>query len=208
MKKILGLSIIALVFIGLVAGGTFAYFSDTETSENNTFSAGTLVFNIQDPVTTGHQVYDVSNMKPGDEVTRYLVVVNDGTLDMKWRAWLTETGTGTLDEVLTFTWTLKPITYPSYAALASAGYTLAGPAGNDHPIMTNIPTAGLTGQTNTNMLWASPGAIAFTEKQAAVFKIVVKMLTTADNAYQGATYTGVLNFYATQYELADWPAGF
>jgi spore coat-associated protein N len=42
MKKILGLSIIALVLIGIIAGGTFAYFSDTETSAGNTFTAGKL----------------------------------------------------------------------------------------------------------------------------------------------------------------------
>jgi predicted ribosomally synthesized peptide with SipW-like signal peptide len=42
MKKILGLSIAALLVIAMVAGGTFAYFNDTETSTDNTITAGTL----------------------------------------------------------------------------------------------------------------------------------------------------------------------
>jgi len=44
MKKIIGLSIAALLIIGLVGGGTYAAFSDTQTSQNNTLMAGTLYF--------------------------------------------------------------------------------------------------------------------------------------------------------------------
>ena len=43
MKKIIGLSIAALLIIGIVAVGTFAYFSDTAASTGNTWTAGTLV---------------------------------------------------------------------------------------------------------------------------------------------------------------------
>ena len=53
MKKIIGLSIAALLIIGIVAVGTFAYFSDTATSTGNTFTAGTLVLS---EVTTGSAV--------------------------------------------------------------------------------------------------------------------------------------------------------
>jgi len=42
MKKILGLSIAVLLVTGLVVGGTLAYFSDTETSTGNLFTAGTI----------------------------------------------------------------------------------------------------------------------------------------------------------------------
>ena len=43
MKKIIGLTIAALLIIGIVGVGTFAYFSDTATSTGNTWTAGTLV---------------------------------------------------------------------------------------------------------------------------------------------------------------------
>jgi len=42
MKKLFGLTIAALLIIGIVGGGTWAYFSDTETSSSNQITAGTL----------------------------------------------------------------------------------------------------------------------------------------------------------------------
>ena len=46
MKKILGLTIAALLVMGMVGGGTWAYFSDTEASTNNSLTAGTLDLNV------------------------------------------------------------------------------------------------------------------------------------------------------------------
>ena len=46
MKKIIGLIIAALLVIAMVAGGTIAYFSDTETSVGNVFTAGTIDLSI------------------------------------------------------------------------------------------------------------------------------------------------------------------
>jgi predicted ribosomally synthesized peptide with SipW-like signal peptide len=48
MKKILGLSIAVLLITGLVVGGTLAYFSDTETSPGNVFTAGTIDLEVDD----------------------------------------------------------------------------------------------------------------------------------------------------------------
>jgi predicted ribosomally synthesized peptide with SipW-like signal peptide len=42
MKKIIGLTIAAIMVVAVVGIGTWAYFSDTETSTGNTFTAGTL----------------------------------------------------------------------------------------------------------------------------------------------------------------------
>ncbi|MFA5761408.1 MAG: TasA family protein, partial [Dehalococcoidales bacterium] len=57
MKKILGLAISALLLIGLVGGGTWAYFSDTETSNDNTWTAGTLnLVNVIDGTAVGTDV--------------------------------------------------------------------------------------------------------------------------------------------------------
>ena len=42
MKKILGLTIAAILVIAMVAAGTFAYFNDTEASTGNLITAGTL----------------------------------------------------------------------------------------------------------------------------------------------------------------------
>lgn len=66
----------ALLGTALIAGGTFAYFSDTEVS-NNTFAAGTLDLAVDPTV-----VIDVDNLKPGDRMVREFELQNNGTLDI------------------------------------------------------------------------------------------------------------------------------
>ena len=77
IKKKLGLGIAsAALGISLVGGGTFAYFSDTEVT-NNTFAAGTLDL-AANPTT----IIDVTNIKPGDTMVREFKLENNGTLDI------------------------------------------------------------------------------------------------------------------------------
>ena len=64
MKKFIGLGIAVAVVVGLIASGTWAVFTDTETNTGNTFSAGTIDISL-DP-STGQAVATV-----------------DGTLDLK-----------------------------------------------------------------------------------------------------------------------------
>ena len=76
MKKILiSLMAIALV-IGLVGAGTMAYFSDTETSSGNTFTAGTLDLTVS---ATG-MPFNVGPMKPGDSGSGKIALTNAGTI--------------------------------------------------------------------------------------------------------------------------------
>lgn len=87
MKKILvSLSIIGVV-AGIAIGGTIAYFSDTETSAGNTFSAGTLDLKIRDQNEGyGHGVvgtWTASDIKPGDEYefsVPFAGLFNEGTI--------------------------------------------------------------------------------------------------------------------------------
>lgn len=67
MKKIFGLTIAAVLVMGLVGGGTWAYFSDPETSTGNILTAGTLDLktNNVDGVTA---TLTASTMKPSDSV--------------------------------------------------------------------------------------------------------------------------------------------
>ncbi len=67
LKKKLGMGIASAVLgAALVGGGTFAFFSDKEVS-NNTFAAGTL-----DLALNPSTVVNVSNLKPGDTVEKNL----------------------------------------------------------------------------------------------------------------------------------------
>jgi len=77
IKKQLGMGIMsAALGIILIGGGTYAYFSDSETS-SNTFAAGTLDL-AMDPT----EVIDIDNLKPGDSMIRDFELHNNGTLDM------------------------------------------------------------------------------------------------------------------------------
>jgi spore coat-associated protein N len=84
MKKILGLSIVAVIIIATVGVGTFALFSDTETSSANTFVAGTL--DLKTGSTDGVTgTLGSSSMIPGDSIPSdspaALTLNNTGTLD-------------------------------------------------------------------------------------------------------------------------------
>lgn len=88
MKKILFVLMACVLCIGLV-GGAFAYFSDTETSSGNTFTAGTLdlvLSNDGSSYTDGVVATWVSptNWAPGDpEVIAELRMQNSGTIGVK-----------------------------------------------------------------------------------------------------------------------------
>ena len=78
MKKILGLTIAIVLVIGLVAGGTWALFSDTETSGQNVFEAGTIDIAIdgQNPWTGS---FTIDDMKPCETGYITFVIQNVGT---------------------------------------------------------------------------------------------------------------------------------
>lgn len=80
MKKIIGLGIAVAVVIALVTTGTFALFSDTETSSPNTFTAGIIDLEVDAENPTGvifaaqddplPEIFDylpASDIKPGDD---------------------------------------------------------------------------------------------------------------------------------------------
>ncbi|MFA4998514.1 MAG: TasA family protein [Candidatus Paceibacterota bacterium] len=86
MKKIL-ISLAVIGIVGVVAiGGTIAYFSDTETSAGNTFTAGTLDLKVDGK--DGSQVttkYTLSNWKPGNnQMVGQVTLKNTGSLPGKY----------------------------------------------------------------------------------------------------------------------------
>jgi len=78
IKKTLGVGLMsAILGLSLLAGGTFAYFSDSVES-NNTFAAGTI-----DLAAEPTEIVNLDNLKPGDTVERLFELQNNGTLDAK-----------------------------------------------------------------------------------------------------------------------------
>ena len=97
MKKIL-FAVIALVLCLGMVGGAFAYFSDTATSVNNTFSAGDVDVTIGGELAAGVLL---TGMAPGDEVTKTMWVQNDGSLPIWFAGYIsyaTETVSGFFDQ--------------------------------------------------------------------------------------------------------------
>ncbi|MBY7142659.1 M73 family metallopeptidase [Virgibacillus sp. NKC19-3] len=78
IKKQIGMGVMsAALGLTLIGGGTYAYFSSSETT-NNTFAAGTLDLSVN-PTT----IIDVGELQPGDTVTRDFELGNNGSLDIE-----------------------------------------------------------------------------------------------------------------------------
>jgi len=97
MKKILGLTVAAFLVIAFVGAGTWAYFSDTEGSTNNSLTAGTLDLTADGgdtPVTT----FAVTGKAPGDSGSGSTTLANagnlNGELDITFSAITNTGGTG------------------------------------------------------------------------------------------------------------------
>ena len=77
--KILG-SIVAIALMASALGiGTYASFSDTETSVGNSFTAGTLDLKING-ADTNVVAFTIANMRPGNQPTSSYVLSNAGSL--------------------------------------------------------------------------------------------------------------------------------
>jgi spore coat-associated protein N len=82
IKKKLGLGVAsAAIGLSLIGGGTWAAFNDTATISNH-FAAGTLDLEVGKSGTKPIN-FDLTNMKPGDNVQRIFKLKNKGTLAIK-----------------------------------------------------------------------------------------------------------------------------
>jgi len=80
MKKILGLAIAAMLIMATVGFGTWAYFSDTETSTTNAVLAGTLDLTLDAGNSNVNILTGLTNKAPGDSGQLYTVLKNVGSL--------------------------------------------------------------------------------------------------------------------------------
>jgi len=97
-KKILA-SIFVIGILALAMGwGTYSWFSDTETSTSNTFTAGTLDIRLGESEMTE---ISIGNMAPGDVTGNWVITItNGGTLNLAWFGDLVVTGGNKLREAI------------------------------------------------------------------------------------------------------------
>lgn len=66
----------AVLGLGLIGGGTYAYFNDTEPTQN-TFATGVLDLGLNKET-----IIEIEDIIPGDTVNGNFELTNDGTVDM------------------------------------------------------------------------------------------------------------------------------
>lgn len=85
-RIILSLVMVALVIIATTSA-TVAYFSDTVTSTNNTFSTGTLDVDLYNQNTNDNLEFSLTDWAPGDETLINFDVLNSGSLPVNLRGY-------------------------------------------------------------------------------------------------------------------------
>ena len=211
IKRSLSSSIVSLVlcFVMLV-GSTFAWFTDTATSEDNIIQTGKLDIgmywsdNNQDWHNTegdsATPIFNYDNWEPGYTEVRYIKVTNDGSLAFKYHMLLSPNGTvGKLAEVI-------DVSYD----IVSGNTAFAAPTASDKQgSLTKVGT--LKDLISNN--GAVAGGVLLPESQSAdgyysgeiVVCISFHMQENAGNDYQdssiGATFN--INLYATQFDFEE-----
>jgi len=182
-SKILLSGATAAAAAALIIGATFAYFSDTETSTGNTFTAGTLDVEITDQNldTPFQDEILVTNWAPGEERFVNFDVKNFGSLPVNLRGFAAGTWN---DSGLDAQNRVKVVKVERWD-----GSTWAN-------IMTN--PGGITGYfywspdgTNTSLYTLNSG-------DRAQLRLTVKFDEGAGNDFQGKTFTASLQVEAKQ----------
>lgn len=203
MKNIIK-SLLVVVAVAAIAGGaTWAYFSDSETSTGNTFTAGTATIALDGDASNGAAYFTAANMKPGDTVTKYVAVKNTGSINLLFRAYVnatTNTASTTnpasyFADVLETKITLNPTDVATWTPRFD-------PVSNYVNYNSNM--AGIIGVSNA--IDNDPEAFTYGADQQlqpneyAVYKVEVTLPTTAGNEWQGASFVGDLVFEGVQFD--------
>ena len=205
MKKIIGLSVAALLIIGVIGGATFAYFSDTESSTGNTLTAGILDLHI-DGGDTAVTTFNVSGVAPGDSDSGTSTLSNvvggiDGELDIATSV-VTNTGavggtseyaddTGDLGanaEIAMYLDVNQNATWDAGdVGLMSDGTTYSSPTALDYDVIDNYASE----------TW---DAVVATMSASATDDIIVlwRVPTTAGNSIQGDSVSFDITFTLEQ----------
>ena len=180
MKKLFGLTIAALLIIGMVGGGTWAYFSDPEATQNNILTAGVLDLTRDGAsnVTTVFLTAGVANASPGDSNTNSTLLANTagtlaGELDIDLGN-VTETAGATGE-------------FAGGTELAANLY-MAIWLDKDNAGSWNADDVGLKATANTKYSYVA-GVTGFIVDSGTTTTIVDAALTEADNYWNGFKIT-------------------
>jgi spore coat-associated protein N len=206
MKKITGLIITALLIIGLIGGGTYAYFSDTESSEDNTLTAGTLDLNIRGG-DTAVATLTVSDVAPGDSGSANDTLSNvgsmDGELDIATSAVTNTPGSGGTQYEGGSGELGASAQIALYLDIDQSGGATAGDVGLKSDATTYDPTGGLDYDEIDDYASLSWDAVIATMVAGATDDIMIlwQVPTGAGNEIQGDSVSFDINFTLEQPEV-------
>ncbi|MCC5910825.1 MAG: hypothetical protein JJT76_10350 [Clostridiaceae bacterium] len=182
-------ALFSLLLIGVLAFavtvGTMAWFSAETTVEGNQFVAGTLAIGLGENTVP----LEVENMKPSDVVEHSVTIVNDGSIDMKFKAMVKgdtvdhkENSNADIAEVLDVV--VKMGTHTAYTG------TLRNLIDNPDDMLKWEPGVGVN---------------PLGEGEEVEFNFTVTFNEEAGNDYQNCEFNnGAITFYATQWTNTGW----
>lgn len=158
----------------LMGSATMAWFTDSTSNTDNTFTSGTIDIEATRP---SEWTGTYSNMAPGQTISTVLTVSNAGTLTMKYRMFSAYTGDAGLAAALVLT--VKDSANSTLYAGPLSGFDLSQAFTRDGG---NVVAAG--GQDPLTLTVVLP--------------------TSATNAVAGKSVTVTFTLQATQPENTDW----
>jgi len=154
MKKIIGLTIAFMLLIGMAGIGTWAYFSDVETSTGNQMTAGTLDLKTDD-VDGVSQTLLATNMAPGDTVGPETIIlknigsVTGATLDLTFSYIENDGSPNPADMSADATAAMLEVTVLNYGGLSLLGDDdVINGNGNGWKDIQDLTTSDLSGQSD------------------------------------------------------------
>jgi predicted ribosomally synthesized peptide with SipW-like signal peptide len=181
MKKIIGLSIAALLIISIVAVGTFAYFSDTAASTGNTWTAGTLVLSEVTLGASGNTTFTGTPISTGgiNGNVQFGPVVPGSSGTITWTLSNTGNVPGKLTLVSATTFNDTATNAPKTAALAALAISdpLAWGTPWDLSKEMMVWVTRFDGTTTTDILGSTGTYVAMSGLQAALNLEVSKTIT-------------------------------
>ena len=198
-KKALAMSMLSLVLcFAMLAGTTYAWFTDSVTSSANKIVAGTLKIDLELLETDGtwtsiktdpKPIFDYDKWEPGYTAVRILKIENEGTLALKWKAmFVSSESLSALADVI------DVYVLPSATALVYPtsldGYTRVG---------TVAEFVNTIEETTNGVLAAS---------ESAYLGIALVMQETAGNEYQGLDLGGAFDIQIAATQMTAEPDSF
>ncbi len=192
MKRILGLTIAFMLLIGMAGIGTWAYFTDVETSTGNVLAAGTLDLKTDDVDGVSQTLFAV-NMQPGDTVgSENITLKNVGslagaTLNMVFSYVESDSSPNPVDMSANATAAMIEVTVLNYdgSSLLGSG-SVSDNNSNTYTDIEDLTNADLSGQSGIDALASKD------------FEIEVKLIASANKTFQADGINVTITFTLNQ----------